>query len=307
MVKILTFTRLKLLPQLAFHLCAFAFRRAFQAVEQFCPVDFAGVADDVQMRHAAAFDEVVAVLSVDGGGDAVQFQHAVREFGAEAEFVVGEAVQHADELVDHEVAAAIADAREVGDGFVADTPPSGVVRRRVQAGAEVLRPPVGEDDVFGAAFDTPFDFADAEGVGQLLQVEAREAQVEDGERRVAEKAADVQAFDLYVAVKDGDVYRLAQLQAVAREADVGQGAANHAAKAHGVERFAEVGEADGVDVRAQFVVVAVRFKAADGDAAVQERDAQRLLQGDAACVPAQLRPHRAHRQFVPARAGDVDA
>ena len=50
------------------------------------------MADDVQMRHAAAFDEVVAVLSVDGGGDAVQFQHAVREFAAEAEFVVGEAV-----------------------------------------------------------------------------------------------------------------------------------------------------------------------------------------------------------------------
>ena len=92
MVKILTFTRLKLLPQLAFHLCAFAFARAFQAVEQFCPVDFAGVADDVQMRHAAAFDEVVAVLAVGGGGDAVQFEYAIGEFGAEAEFVVGEAV-----------------------------------------------------------------------------------------------------------------------------------------------------------------------------------------------------------------------
>ena len=48
--------------------------------------------DDVQMRHAAAFDEVVAVLAVGGGGDAVQFEYAIGEFGAEAEFVVGEAV-----------------------------------------------------------------------------------------------------------------------------------------------------------------------------------------------------------------------
>ncbi len=61
-----------LLSQFAFYLRAFAFARAFQAVEQFCPVNFAGVTDDVQMRHAAAFDEVVAVLSVDGGGDAVE-------------------------------------------------------------------------------------------------------------------------------------------------------------------------------------------------------------------------------------------
>ena len=61
-----------LLSQFAFYLRAFAFARAFQAVEQFCPVNFAGVTDDVQVRQAAAFDEVVAVLSVDGGGDAVE-------------------------------------------------------------------------------------------------------------------------------------------------------------------------------------------------------------------------------------------
>ena len=59
-------------PQLAFHLCAFAFRRAFQAVEQFVPVNFAGVTDDVQMRQAASFDEVVAILAVRRGGDAVE-------------------------------------------------------------------------------------------------------------------------------------------------------------------------------------------------------------------------------------------
>ena len=175
-------------------------------------------------------------------------------------------------MADHEVAAAVAGAREVGHRFVADAPPSGVLRRGLQAGAEVLWPPIGEDDVFGAAFDAPFDFADAESVGQLLQVKAREAQIEDGKRRVAEEAADVQLFDLDVAIKEGDVYWLAQLQAVAGEADVGQGAADHAAKAHGVQRFAEVGEADGFDLGADFVVVTLRCEAVDGDAAVEQRD-----------------------------------
>ena len=160
---------------------------------------------------------------------------------------------------------------------MADAAAAGVLRRGLQAGAEVLWPPIGEDDVFGAAFDAPFDFTDAESVGQLLQVEAVQAEVENGKRRVAEEAADVQLFDLDVAIKEGDVDRLAQLQAVAREADVGQGAANHAAKAHGVERFAEVGEADGVNLRADLVVVAARGEAVEGDAAVKERDVQGFL------------------------------
>ena len=180
-------------------------------------------------------------------------------------------------MADHEVAAAIADAREVGNRFVADAAAARVLRRGLQAGAEVLWPPIGEDDVFGAAFDAPFDFADAEGVGQLLQVEVVQAEVENGKRRVAEEATDVQLFDLDVAIQEGDVYWLLELEAVAGEADVGQGAADHAAKAHGIQRFAEVGEADGFDLGADFVVVALWREAVDGDAAVQERDVQGFL------------------------------
>ena len=123
-------------------------------------------------------------------------------------------------MADHEVAAAIADAREVGNRFVADAAAARVLRRGLQAGAEVLWPPIGEDDVFGAAFDAPFDFADAEGVGQLLQVEVVQAEVENGKRRVAEEATDVQLFDLDVAIKEGDVYWLLELEAVAGEAGV---------------------------------------------------------------------------------------
>ena len=164
------------------------------------------MADDVKVWHAASFHKEVAVAAVFCRGDAVQGQHAVFKMGGEAEAVVGEAVQGADKLVEHDVAAA--GAGQVGHGFVADAAAPRVVMRRVQRGAEVLRFPVGEDDVCCLAFDAPFDFTDAESLGQRLQVKVAQAQGKAGIGGVAEEAADVQVVDMDGAAEGIEVNRL---------------------------------------------------------------------------------------------------
>ena len=263
------------------------------------------MADDVEVWHAAPFHKVVAVAAVFCRGDAVQGQHAVFKVGGEAEAVVGEAVQDADKLVEHDVAAA--GAGQVGHRFVADAAAPRVVGCGVELGAEVLRFPVGEDDVRCLAFDASFDFADTESLGQRLQVKVAQAQGKAGIGGVTEEAADVQVVDMDGAAEGMEVDRLLQLQAVAVEADVRQGTAEGAGEADGVKRCAELAEADGLDAGADFVGFPLWFEAVHGDAAIEDGDVQGFCEGDAACVPAVVGTDGANRQFAPAAASKGEA
>src|SRR5205807_5494799 len=170
--------------------------------DQLWPVHASGVADDVDTRHTAAPDEVVAgTRRLDAGHQT----HFAAQLAADADAVVVERVeelQHSGLQRRRDPAGAAADIRDAGDGLLADEVLRAIAGRGVKARIESDRRPVEQLEPFHVRVQQSGDRADRERMRHEIEIEAACSYVSEQQRPGAEGILQLEATSHHRAVED---------------------------------------------------------------------------------------------------------